>query len=86
MIVGDLKPIEEIAESISNYQNILVLGCGSCVTVCLSGGDREARQLAKELSHIRYFKKNSQFSVILIHFLLQKQLKLLEGIILLLYI
>ncbi len=59
MIVGDLKPIEEIAESISNYQNILILGCGSCVTVCLSGGDRETRQLAKELSHIRYFKKDS---------------------------
>jgi len=38
MIVGDLKPIEEIVSSISSFKKILVVGCGSCVTVCLSGG------------------------------------------------
>jgi ferredoxin len=55
MIVGELKPIEEIADSISGFRNILVLGCGSCVTVCLSGGDREASALAGELSRGRYY-------------------------------
>ena len=58
MIVGDLKPIDQIVESISGFRNVLILGCGSCVTVCLSGGDRETIQLAKELSHIRYYKDN----------------------------
>ncbi|MFQ5484219.1 MAG: methylenetetrahydrofolate reductase C-terminal domain-containing protein [Desulfobacterales bacterium] len=57
MIVGDLKPLHEIVSSISGYKRVLILGCGSCVTVCLSGGEREARQLARELSHPRHYKK-----------------------------
>jgi len=58
MIAGDLKPLHEIAAMVANYRKILVLGCGSCVTVCLSGGEREARQLARELSHPRHDAEN----------------------------
>ncbi len=50
MITGKLKPIDEILSSLENYRHILILGCGSCVTVCLSGGDREARVLARDIS------------------------------------
>jgi len=50
MIVGRLKPLEEIVASVAGYRSILIAGCGSCVTVCLSGGDREAMALARELS------------------------------------
>jgi ferredoxin len=50
MIVGNMKPLEEIVASVSGFRKVMILGCGSCVTVCLSGGDREARQLALELS------------------------------------
>ncbi len=56
MIVGDLKPLEEIAKSLKDFKKVLVLGCGSCVTVCLSGGDREAQALAQTLAHPGYFK------------------------------
>ena len=49
MIVGDIKPVEEIVASISEYKNILLMGCGACVSVSLSGGDREAVMLAAEL-------------------------------------
>ena len=58
MIVGDLKPLDEIVGTISGFKNVLLLGCGSCVTVCLSGGDREAKQLAKKLSRVRYYNSN----------------------------
>ena len=51
MIVGDLKPLEEIVASIKGHRRILVIGCGSCVTVCLSGGEREAEELKRELSN-----------------------------------
>ncbi|MEJ2245964.1 MAG: methylenetetrahydrofolate reductase C-terminal domain-containing protein [Acidobacteriota bacterium] len=56
MIVGDLKSLEEIASSVTGYRKILVLGCGGCVTVCRSGGDAEARDLARRLSHIEYHR------------------------------
>lgn len=51
MIVGKLKPLDEIVASVAGYKNILIAGCGSCVTVCLSGGDRETMALARELSN-----------------------------------
>ncbi|MBN2242632.1 MAG: methylenetetrahydrofolate reductase C-terminal domain-containing protein [Acidobacteria bacterium] len=54
MIVGDLKPIREIASSIAGYGKVLVLGCGGCVTVCRSGGDAEAHDLARELSRMEH--------------------------------
>ncbi len=46
MIVAEEKPLEEILEAIKGYRRILVLGCNTCVAVCLAGGDRQARQLA----------------------------------------
>ena len=55
MIVGDLKPLQEIAASLDGYRTVLVLGCGSCVTVCLSGGERDAQELARELSRSGLF-------------------------------
>lgn len=57
MIVGKLKPIEEIASSVSEFKNILIISCGSCVTVCLSGGDREAQALGREIILEKYHKK-----------------------------
>jgi ferredoxin len=55
MIVGNLKPLEEIIAAVKEYKQILVLGCGSCVTVCLSGGEKEAHQLGRELSRKKHF-------------------------------
>ena len=31
MIVGNVKPLEEIVASIADYKNIFVLGCGGCL-------------------------------------------------------
>ena len=56
MIVGDLKPLEEIISAVAEYKKVLVLGCGSCVTVCLSGGEKEAEQLCQELSKIKHYE------------------------------
>ena len=49
MIVADKKPIEEIIEYLKDYNNILVLGCNECVTVCEAGGKKEVAVLASAL-------------------------------------
>jgi ferredoxin len=49
MIVADKKPIEEIIGYLQDHQNILILGCNECVTVCEAGGKKEVGILASAL-------------------------------------
>jgi ferredoxin len=64
MIVAEPKPLQEIALSISGYKNVLILGCGTCVSVCLTGGDKEAWILKDELSTSKLFNGTApNFSV-----------------------
>ncbi len=49
MIVGEQKPLEEIKEIVADYERILILGCGTCVTVCFAGGEKEVGILSSSL-------------------------------------
>lgn len=49
MIIGEQKLLDEIKEMIADYQNLLILGCGTCVTVCFAGGEKEVGILASTL-------------------------------------
>lgn len=46
MIVAQQKAIEEIIWSLEGFENILIAACGTCVTVCMAGGEKEAMELA----------------------------------------
>lgn len=49
MIIAEQKPIDEIKSYLKGCRKVLVLGCGTCVTVCLAGGEREAAELSSIL-------------------------------------
>jgi ferredoxin len=49
VIIAEQKPLEEIKSLLGEAKNVLVVGCGTCVTVCFAGGTREAAILASSL-------------------------------------
>jgi ferredoxin len=57
MIVASPKSISELKTIIAGHRKVLFAGCGTCVTVCLAGGEREvgisafAVNMARRLDH-----------------------------------
>lgn len=49
MIVAEQKSLEEIRRMIAPYERVLILGCGTCMTVCGAGGEREVSFLHSAL-------------------------------------
>jgi ferredoxin len=41
MIVASPKSIKQLTSFIAPHKKVLFVGCGTCVTVCLAGGERE---------------------------------------------
>jgi len=42
MIVAEQKPLDEIRGLLGDAKRVLIVGCGTCVTVCFAGGEKEA--------------------------------------------
>jgi ferredoxin len=53
MIVAKRKPFAEIKNLLKDYQKVLNVGCGTCVAVCLVGGEKEVDVLNAELDMAR---------------------------------
>jgi len=53
MIVAELKPFEEIMNMVRDREKVLILGCGSCVSVCMSGGEKQVELLSSALRMAR---------------------------------
>ncbi|MEE8443077.1 MAG: methylenetetrahydrofolate reductase C-terminal domain-containing protein [Dehalococcoidia bacterium] len=49
MIVAEQKSLDEIRAMVSPFRKVLVLGCGTCVTICFAGGEKEVGVLSSTL-------------------------------------
>ena len=49
MIVAEQKSLEEIGRVIAPYERVMILGCGTCMTVCNAGGESEVSFLHSAL-------------------------------------
>jgi len=58
MIVAKRKPFAEIKNLLKNYQKVLNVGCGTCVAVCLVGGEKEVDVLNAEVDMARRLENN----------------------------
>jgi ferredoxin len=58
MIVAKRKPFEEIKDLLKGYKKVLNVGCGTCVSVCLTGGEKEVGILNSELTMARKLEEN----------------------------
>jgi len=64
LIVAEQKDITEIVRSVEPFDRVVVAGCGVCVTVCMSGGEKEANNVAGLLRLFNKQKKSDmQISV-----------------------
>jgi len=46
MIVAEWKPIPELVDMLRGHENVLLVGCATCVAECAVGGEREVETLA----------------------------------------
>ena len=70
MLYTELKPIEEILESLKEDKDIFLISCGGCPEACQTGGEKELIQIKKTLEE----KGKNITGKVLIDFLCNKTL------------
>lgn len=58
MIIAQQKPIKEVAAMVADCKKVALIGCAGCVTVCLSGGEKETEIMASALRIMRRLEGN----------------------------
>ncbi len=63
MIVAERKSLKEIKGFVEDYHKLMVVGCGTCTTVCLAGGSSEVKVTASGL-RIGFLKEEKEIEII----------------------
>jgi ferredoxin len=63
MIVAERKSLSDIKTFLEEYRKVLVLGCGTCATVCLAGGESEVKVVAVGL-RIGFQKEDREIEIL----------------------
>ena len=50
MIITEQKTFEEILQSLEGYDRVFLIGCGICATTWSTGGEKETREMAEQLT------------------------------------
>ena len=61
--MGERKPFDDIRAMLKGYKKVLVLGCRTCVAVCMAGGDKEVELLGSQL-RIAAGKDNEELEIV----------------------
>jgi len=49
VIITEQKPMEEVSGMLKPFKKILIIGCGTCSTVCQTGGEDQVKQMTENL-------------------------------------
>jgi len=49
MIITELKPFQDVIDSLKGYTKIFLVGCGECATTCRTGGEPEILKMKQDL-------------------------------------
>ena len=53
MIISELKPIEELQQSLAEFNKLFLVGCAACATACKAGGEEEIFKLQEWLADLK---------------------------------
>jgi ferredoxin len=70
LITAVQKEFNEITRMIRDSKKLLILGCGSCVTVCMAGGEKEVGILA---SLLRLYNKKENIAMEIMEDTIERQ-------------